>query len=106
MSIQDEAKQVVARIVTNYQPQKVILFGSSIKNQATNNPDIDLLIVKNTDKKKPFRIKEIFASVRGLTRQYPLDPKVFTPDELAQRITLGDYFINDALKGKVMYEAR
>lgn len=105
MSIQDEAKQIVARIAKNYQPQKVVLFGSVASNQSNSDSDIDLLIIKDTEKKKPYRIKDVFASLRGLKRQYPLDTRVLTPKEIDDRTSLGDFFIQNALKGRVVYEA-
>ena len=102
--IQNEANIVVDRIAKNYKPEKVILFGSVARGEEREGSDIDLLIIKKTDKKRPFRVKEIFESLRGLNRGYSLDPIVYTPDEIDKRLALGDYFIKEVFKsGKVVY---
>ena len=69
--------------------------------------DIDLLIIKNSNKKRPFRIKEVFEALRGMDRSLPVDPIVYTPDEINKRLALGDYFIREVLEqGKLMYESK
>lgn len=100
----EEVQNVVNRIVERYKPEKVILFGSLARGTVERDSDIDLLIIKNSDKKRPFRVKTVFEALRGLERNYPLDAIVYTPDELEKRVFLGDYFINRALvEGKVLY---
>ncbi len=102
--ILDEIRVVVSKIAKYCKPEKIILFGSLAKGKGNVNSDIDLLIVKNSDKKRPFRVKEVFEAVRGLDRNYPLDPIVYTPSELDGRLALGDYFIKEVLEqGKVVY---
>ena len=104
MTATDEAKLVVSRIVSYCKPQKIILFGSTARGTGNFESDIDLLIIKNTNKRRPFRVKEVFEAVRGMERNYPLDPIVYTPDEIERRLKLGDYFVTEAMtQGKVMY---
>jgi len=56
-------------------------------------------------KKRAFRIKEIFKALRGLKRALPLDPIVYTPQEVKDRLFLGDFFIKNILKeGRILYE--
>ncbi len=95
---------MVQKIVDSYKPDKVILFGSLARGEIHNDSDIDLLIIKKSDKRRPFRTKEVFASLRGMERRYPLDALVYTPDELEKRISLGDYFIIRILsEGTMLY---
>lgn len=104
MTAIDEARLVTARIVSFCNPNKVILFGSTAKGTGNPDSDIDLLVIKETSKRRPFRVKEIFESLRGMNRNYPLDAIVYTPAELETRLQMGDYFITEAIsKGKVMY---
>lgn len=50
------------------------------------------------------KIKEVFEALRGINRNSPLDPIVYTPKEISNRIKLGDFFIKRVLKeGKVVY---
>ncbi len=102
--IREEAKLLVRKIVDGYKPEKVILFGSVVRGKIRKDSDIDLLIIKNSDKKRPFRVKDVFVALRGMERTYPLDAIVYTPAELKRRVLLGDYFINRILaEGKVVY---
>lgn len=100
-----EAEFLVDRIVDYCKPKKVILFGSVARGDNKEDADIDLLIIKDSLKKRPFRVKEVFEALRGLKRNYPLDPIVYTPEEIRERSMLGDYFIERVLKeGKILYE--
>ena len=99
-----ESQAVIDRIAEWCKPEIIILFGSFAKGKQNKASDIDLLIIKKSDKKRPFRVKEIFESLRGMDRNFPLDPIVYTPDEIDERLALGDYFIKEVLKeGKVVY---
>lgn len=99
-----EAKQLAKTIVKNYKPEKIILFGSAARGDYHGDSDIDLLIIKKSDKKRAYRIKEIFESLRNVPRLYPLDPIVYTPDELKKRLSLGDYFIKRIIReGEILY---
>ncbi len=43
-------EEILDQIITHYTPQKVILFGSYAYGQPDEESDIDLLIIKDTDK--------------------------------------------------------
>jgi predicted nucleotidyltransferase len=106
VSAQLEAQEIVKRVAENYKPERIILFGSFARGEEREDSDIDLLVIKKSEKKRPFRVKEVFEAVRGIDRDHTLDPIVYTPDELARRVSLGDYFIKKVLdEGKVMYES-
>lgn len=102
--LQQEIKNVVEKIVAGYQPLKVILFGSAVRGNMRADSDIDLLIIKDDKDIRPFRIAKVFAAIRGVKRNFTLDPKVYTQEELNRRQIMGDYFINEALaQGKILY---
>lgn len=102
--IQKEAKWLADKIAVSYKPKKIILFGSLARGENGSDADIDLLIVKESKKKRPFRIKEVFEVLRGLKRNFPLDALVYTPKELKSRVKVGDYFIKRILReGKILY---
>lgn len=103
----EEAHQLAKIIGSQYRPDKVILFGSTASKTNTAKSDIDLLVVKNTTKKRPFRTQEVFAVLRSHRRNYPLDVVVYTPKELENRLKLGDYFITNVLRyGQTLYSAK
>lgn len=99
-----EAKQLAQAIAKHYKPEKIILFGSAARGDYRADSDIDLLIIKESDKKKAYRIKEVFESLREVPRLYPLDPLVYTPNEIRERLSLGDYFIKRIMReGEILY---
>jgi predicted nucleotidyltransferase len=100
-----EIDRLSRQIKEKYKPEKIILFGSSIKDNITEDSDIDMLIIKETDKKRNERFREVRTLVRDLKRRIPFSPLVYTPTEIEQRLNLGDFFIKKILKeGKVLYE--
>lgn len=105
--LQDEKQTIINKIAKYCKPEKIILFGSFARGKEGVNSDIDLLIIKDSDKKRPFRVKEVFEALRGMSRNYSLDPIVYTPQEIDERLALGDYFIKEVFKeGKVVYGSK
>jgi predicted nucleotidyltransferase len=94
-------QQVADYIAQTFEPQKIILFGSYAYGEPKPWSDVDLLVVKEVDDPKQMQ-KEINLS---FIDPFGLDILVRTPQELAHRIPLGDYFLRDIVtKGKVLYE--
>ena len=91
------------QIGAEFHPEKVILFGSYAEGTATSDSDVDLLVIwpfqgRSIDKSVEIRLK--------LRPLFPVDLIVRTPEEVRQRIKMGDGFMQDILKeGKVLYEA-
>jgi len=73
--------------------QRVILFGSAARGEATEHSDLDLLIVLPTTEKFYQRMASVHEAVRDLSRGLPLAPIVLTPEELAVRLAKGDQFV-------------
>ena len=99
-------RNIVQRIVEGYRPEKIILFGSYANGEPDDDSDIDLLVVKETDKRPIDRWVEVKRLLRGIAPTVPVSPFVYTEEELAERIAIKDFFIDDVLKtGEVLYEA-
>ena len=83
------------RIVREFHPEKIILFGSYAYGQPGPDSDVDLLVVL------PFEGKGFRKSLEILNRVAP----DFAVDLLARRYIEGDPLIREALDhGKVVYE--
>jgi len=98
--------EISRKIAVKYKPEKIILFGSCARGNFAPDSDIDILIIKNV-KNKTFaeRWQEVSRITRDLKRRIPLEPLVFTPSEIKQKLKDGDFFIKDIFKnGKVVYE--
>ncbi len=96
--------EMVEKIIKEYQPKKIILFGSYAYGETTKDSDIDLLIIKNTDKRPIDRWVEVKRLLRDTTRTFPVAPLVYTEKEVKERTVLKDFFIEEILgKGEVLY---
>lgn len=88
-------KTIAERLRQQYGAQRVILFGSVARNEATTQSDIDLLVISATSEKFYGRMASVLAAVRDISHGMPLAPIVLTPDELATRLEHRDQFVED-----------
>ncbi len=103
--IRETIRDMVEKIVQGYQPKKIILFGSFAYGQPSEDSDIDLFIIKNTDQKPIERWTEIKRLLRDLSHSVPVAPLVYTEQELEARRAIKDFFVEEILeKGEVLYE--
>jgi uncharacterized protein len=94
-------KQMVAKIVERFQPEKVILFGSHAREDAGPDSDVDLLVVMPVSKKRDAVLK-IRAALRGF--RVPKDIVVTTPSDFAWRKdVVGTIEYPAVHEGKVLY---
>jgi len=99
---QEELERILQSL-RPYGPQKVILFGSFARGDDHGLSDVDLLIIKETDRPFVERIGEVLALCDTVL---PIEPLVYTPEELARMMEEGNPFIEQVLReGKVIYES-
>ena len=98
--------RLCAVIAREFQPDKIILFGSWTYGTPDTDSDIDLLIVMPFED-SPFRqTGTILNRVIQAVKVLPLDLLVRTAEQLDERLAIGDGFVRDILeRGKVLYEA-
>jgi predicted nucleotidyltransferase len=103
--IEVSLQTLVSRLVEEYQPLQVVLYGSLAWGSPDVDSDVDLLITKDTDEtplQRRVRVRQIAAKV-GL--RLPFSPLVLTPEELEQRLAMGDAFYQNILaNGIILYE--
>ena len=91
-----------SRLAREFDPEKVILFGSYAHGSASENSDVDILVIL------PFEGKGFHKSLEILNRldpRFPIDLIARRPDDTARRYDQGDPLIREALdRGKVLYE--
>lgn len=103
MKINAEIKDLCRQIVKNFQPQKVILFGSYAYGKPNADSDVDLLVVMNYQGNELQKMVEVRRRIKS---SFPLDVLVKTPKQIKQRVEMGDFFIREIIeKGEVLYEA-
>lgn len=94
---------MAAKIAKQLNPEKIILFGSYAQGKATEDSDIDLLVITETD----LPDQERYAAVRRLLAGYPVafDIIVKTPEEYQRSRSLVNHIVYFADKyGKSVYE--
>ncbi|OFX18271.1 MAG: hypothetical protein A2033_17625 [Bacteroidetes bacterium GWA2_31_9] len=107
MISQSQINDVISKIVTYYKPEKILLFGSYANGTATEDSDLDLLVVKNSDLPRYKRALELRRYLRPFKFLFPIDLLVFTNEELVNQSTSSFSFANDVLSTcKIVYEKK
>jgi len=101
-AIRAEIESISAQIIEKYRPQTIILFGSAGREDYDKVNDLDFLVIKED---VPFAgIERTRELDRLIERNMAVDMIVYRPDEIDDRIRLGDPFIKAILqKGRVLY---
>jgi len=98
----DQVKEKANYIIRNYNPDKIILFGSIANGNQDQSSDADILIIINTDKSSFDVGVEILSSLK---HDFPIDIIVKTPKEIEKRLEIGDYFYQNILnEGITLYD--
>ena len=98
-----QINEVIAKIVTRFNPDKIIIFGSCASGVQNNDSDLDILIVQNSDLPMHQRGFDIRMSLRGTL--IPMDILIYTKTEFEQEKNKNFSFLNSAMKNsKIMYE--
>ena len=102
--LEAELNRYIALLAEYYRPKKVFLFGSMVDKTTGEWSDLDMVIIKETDRRFLDRIKEVLQLLRP---RVGVDVLVYTPDEFAQ-LARERTFVRDEImgKGKVVYEQR
>jgi len=100
--IREKIAEITDKIVREYQPEKIILFGSYAWGTPNKDSDIDLFIVKETDDTR-VAARKISGSI--FPRYIAMDFIVYTPNQLKKELEIEEPFITKIMKaGKVLYE--
>jgi len=102
--LEDELRRIVEVLKREYEPEKLILFGSIAEGNMHEWSDIDLLIIKKTEKRPLDRILEACHLIKPTIG---IDLFVYTPDEFETLLREKfSFLIKIVQKGKVLYEKR
>jgi predicted nucleotidyltransferase len=82
-SVESVIQKMVKRIVREFRPAKVILFGSHARGEAGPDSDVDLLVVMDFEGSK--REKQLAIRLALHAFRVPKDIIVATPEEFAWR---------------------
>ncbi len=96
-------KRMVNRLVQDFDPEQIILFGSHARGTARPDSDIDLLVVLPFTGSKRAKQVEMRLALHAIP--VPKDIIVATPEEISRQRDIVGTIIRPALReGKVLYE--
>ena len=97
-----QIRRMVRRIVKEFDPEQIILFGSQARGDAGPDSDVDLLVVMDVGRSK----LEKYVEIRGALREFPMpiDVIVTSPEDFAWRKdVVGTMEWPASREGKVLY---
>ena len=84
---------------------RAIVFGSVARGDASPRSDLDLILIKRTNKRFLDRYENLLYDLYDSAPERPIEALVYTPEELAH--LSGRPFVATALReGKVIYESQ
>jgi uncharacterized protein len=90
-------------IYNEFNPDKIILFGSYAYGNPQADSDVDLLVILPYEGNSLRKTSEILHKIQP---KFTVDLLVRTPGEIEQRLAWNDFFLHEILKkGKVLYES-
>ena len=96
-------RDLTSLIAREFDPDRIILFGSYASGQPDYDSDVDILVVL------PFKGKAVRKAIEIRNRvnaHMPLDLIVRTPEQVAERIAMNDCFMREIVeRGRTLYEA-
>lgn len=99
----EQIRAYTARIVEEFQPERIILFGSYAYGSPNADSDVDLLVIMPFDGDSVNKAVEIRSKVRA---DFPVDLLVRTPGQVKQRLAWNDWFMREIVdRGTVVYAA-
>lgn len=101
--LSEALEQILHCLVAQYQPERVILFGSMARDAVSEWSDLDFVIIKDTPLPFLQRLREVVLLCRPTVG---VDFLVYTPAEWAQMIEKRNPFAVEEVirRGKVIYE--
>jgi len=91
------------KVAAEFQPRRIILFGSYAYGKPTPDSDVDLMVVVSRSGRSVERALDIRMKISA---PFPLDLLVRSESELRTRYRIEDWFVREIVdRGKVLYEA-
>lgn len=96
--------KITEKIKSQYQPEKIILFGSYAWGVPGKDSDVDIVIIKKTEQKHRQRMLTVRRMLSEENALVGIDILVYTPEEVDERLKIGDSFLSKIFKkGDVLY---
>ena len=94
---------LAVQIVSQFKPQKIILFGSYAYGTPTSDSDVDLMVIMPHKGSPSIQAAKIRKKVHA---GFPMDLVVRSASEIRRRLNMGDLFIKEIIEqGQPIYES-
>jgi uncharacterized protein len=104
MTRRAEIQKYASELASTFHPRRIILFGSYARGDASEDSDVDLLVIM--DRFKDADEEAIKMRLR-IPRSFPVDLLVKRSSEMTRRAAAGSGFARTVLQeGKLLYERR
>ena len=98
----DRIQEFCDRIVREFHPDRIILFGSHARGDAGKYSDVDLLVIMPFEGHSARKAADIRIRLKP---SFPLDLVLRTPETVERRLALGDFFLQEVMEeGRVLHE--
>jgi predicted nucleotidyltransferase len=96
---QQALKDIVQRVVTVANPQRIVLFGSAARGGVHRDSDVDLLVIGSCS------FGEVVAAVGKAQDKLgrEVNPSVYPADEFKKKAAAGHHFIKTVLAGAKIF---
>ncbi len=102
MMFEDKIKLIVDRVTENYNPQAIIVFGSVAKGNSTENSDLDIAIIMDSDLTEHERNVEVRVCIGSIG--IAMDLLVFTPEEIEAEKNDESSIVSEIMRtGEIVY---
>ena len=99
----DLVEETIDLIVSEFHPERIIIFGSVARGSATDTSDLDILVVMDSDLKPTRRAREIYTATSDI--DLAMDIIVLTPEEFEENRDDPYSFTSEIVRtGVVAYE--
>ena len=102
MMFEDKIKLIVDRVTENYDPKAIIVFGSVAKGNSTENSDLDIAIIMDSDLTEHERNVEVRVCIGSIG--IAMDLLVFTPEEIEAEKNDESSIVSEIMRtGEIVY---
>jgi len=98
----NEIRTFCQRLAVEYRPSRIVLFGSYARGRPRPDSDVDLLVVM------PFKgngVSKAAEMILKLRPSFAVELVIRTPTDVARRLAMNDFFLKEATRGRLLYEA-
>jgi predicted nucleotidyltransferase len=99
----ERIQEFAGRIAREFEPERIVLFGSHARGETNEDSDVDLLVILPFEGKSCYKAAEIRSKV---SPGFAVDLVVRTPEDVRRRLALGEFFMQDIIEeGRTLYES-